>query len=493
MSDQTSAQVTAEELLRLALFQEESREAIDWIASRMSTRSYAAGEVFVSTGEPAREFVVILEGSLHFRRTGHDETLIVEAGEVTGSLPYSRMKNWAGRGWAAEATRIAAMDRADLRELVYRAPTLAQKLVSEMTDRAREFTRMEESSNRLLSLGKLAAGLAHQLNNPAAAAVRSSARLREALTERRAWALSLRQRVIPERAGQIMTELGGRITECAAAPAQFDALERSDRESEMADWLAQAGSDEDLAAGLVDAGISVEQLAPLAGLAPATTMTLGLRILVSDHEILCLSRELEESSRRISDLVQAMKSYSYMDQSPVADIDIEQGLDLTLRMFQPQFDLGVQVQRRFCHNLPPLRANGGELNQVWTNLIDNALSAMESSPPGTTAILSVRTCAEPGVILVEIADNGPGIPAEFQNRIFEPFFTTKPVGKGTGLGLDIVHRIVRNHKGSIRVESASGRTVFQIRLPLDRAKSTPTTIEVAQQSPNVVATEHTIS
>jgi signal transduction histidine kinase len=485
--------VTVEELLQFPLFSDENRDAIEWIASRMEARSYASGEILVRAGEPVREFIVVLDGTLHFRRAGYDETLVVIPGEVTGTLPFSRMKNWAGRGWAAENTRIAAMDKADLRELVYRAPSVAQKLVSEMTDRAREFTRMEEGSNRLLSLGKLAAGLAHQLNNPAAAAVRSSARLREALTERRSWALALRTEVIPDRARLIMTELGERITECASAPVPINALERADRESELADWLAQAGADEDLAAGLVDAGLNVKQLAPLTSLAPAGIVTLGLRILVSDYEILCLSRELEESSRRVSDLVQAMKSYSYMDQSPIADVDIEQGLDLTLRMFQPQFDLGVQVVRRFSHNLPPLRANGGELNQVWTNLIDNALAAMEALPPGTTRVLCVQTCIEPGGILVEVIDNGPGIPVEIQNRIFEPFFTTKPVGQGTGLGLDIVHRIVRNHKGSIRLESARGRTVFQVRLPLDRTKPTPTTIEVDQQSPNEVAKEHTIS
>ena len=201
-------------------------------------------------------------------------------------------------------------------------------------------------------------------------------------------------------------------------------------------------------------------------LVPSDTLELGLRILVADHELLCLTREVEEASRRISDLVQAIKSYSYMDQSPVAEVDVEQGIDITLRMFQHQLKHGVEVSRQFAPNLPRIRANGSALNQIWTNLIDNALDAMASLPAGQPRMLAVKTCSEPDGILVEIADNGPGIPADLTTRIFEPFFTTKPVGEGTGLGLDIVHRIVRSHKGSIRVDSRPGHTVFQVRLPL---------------------------
>jgi C4-dicarboxylate-specific signal transduction histidine kinase len=324
---------------------------------------------------------------------------------------------------------------------------------------------MEESSNRLLALGKLSAGLAHELNNPASAAVRSSARLREVLTERYKHVMALRGEVLPERARELMSDLTQAVTECVATPGAMDALERADRESDVADWLEGEGVPGELASGLVDARVTVAQLRPLASLVSSGILTLGLRVLVADHEIFCLTRELEEASRRISDLVQAVKTYSYMDQSPVAEVDVEQGIDVTLRMFQHQLKHGVQVTRQFDQNLPRIRANGSALNQIWTNLIDNALDAMESLPPEQPKALRVKTCAERDGILVEIADNGPGIPAEVQNRIFEPFFTTKPMGEGTGLGLDIVQRIIRNHKGSIRVESNPGRTMFQVRLP----------------------------
>jgi nitrogen-specific signal transduction histidine kinase len=261
--------------------------------------------------------------------------------------------------------------------------------------------------------------------------------------------MALRGEVLPERARELMSDLTQAVTECVATPGGVDALKRADLESELGDWLEGEGVPCELASGLVEAGVTAGQLRPLASLVSSGILTLGLRILVADHEIFCLTRELEEASRRISDLVQAVKTYSYMDQSPVAEVDVEQGIDVTLRMFQHQLKHGVQVTRQFDQ----------------TNLIDNALDAMESLPREQPKALRVKTCVERDGILVEIADNGPGIPAEVQSRIFEPFFTTKPMGEGTGLGLDIVQRIVRNHKGSIRVQSNPGRTVFQVRLP----------------------------
>lgn len=460
--------ITADELLQLPMFAVETREAVEWIASHMEARRYETGDMVFLEGEPAQQFVVVLTGELHLQRSRMESLMVVEAGRATGVLPFSRAKTWAGRGWAAEPTRLGVMDSSLLRELVYRAPTLAQTLVSEMMDRSRAFTRMEESSNRLLALGKLAAGLAHELNNPASAAVRSSARLREALNERRKYAIALRTEVLPAGVQEIMARLGETITECAATPGSIDAIERADRESDLAEWLEATGAPDELASALVDAGINAEQIRPLAALVSSEMLTLGLRVLVADHEILCLTREVEEASRRVSDLVQAVKSYSYMDQSPLSEVDVEQGIDVTLRMFQHQLKHGVQVSRQLAGNLPRIQANGSALNQIWTNLIDNALDAMTGLPKATTKVLSVRTRLEPKSLLVEIGDNGPGIPADVQSRIFEPFFTTKPVGEGTGLGLDIVQRIVRNHKGSIRVESVPGRTVFQVRLPLKR-------------------------
>jgi signal transduction histidine kinase len=464
---QDAQEVTAADLLPLPLFADENPESIEWIASQMKVRSMEAGDVLLREGEPVTEFGVILEGEVHFRRESDPSAavLVGSAGQAIGVLPFSRLKTSLGRAWAVRFTRVAAMDASHLRELVYRAPNLAQRLVAQMTDRTREATRVEERSNRLLALGKLAAGLAHELNNPASAAVRSSARLREVLNERRHNALALRGEKLPESALRIMNELSRGIEECASTPGRGNELERADLEGDLSDWLESVGVPCELASELADAGITSDQIAPIVPLITTAALTLGLRLLVADHEILCLTRELEEASRRISELVQSVKSYSYMDQSPVAEVAVEEGIDVTLRMFQHQLKHGVQISREFAKDLPRIRANGSALNQVWTNLIDNALDAMESLPPGQPKRLSIKTCVEPGGILVEIGDSGPGIPPEAQGRIFDPFFTTKPVGEGTGLGLDIVQRIVRSHRGSIRVESKPGRTVFQVRLP----------------------------
>ena len=336
-----------------------------------------------------------------------------------------------------------------------------------MTDRTREMAQSEERTGKMLALGKLAAGLAHELNNPASAALRSSSLLGEALTLRRREAIGMRTEVVSPEAQGLMNKLSERIAECGGGTRTLDALQRADLEADLADWLQNRGFPAELAGDLVDAGISADDLEPLTKLLNAANSTRGLRILAYDHQILCLTREIEEALRRISDLVQAVKSYSYMDQTPLSDVDVEHGIDVTLRMFQHQLKRGIEVRRQFAGNIPKVPANGSELNQIWTNLIDNAIAAMASQSNGEK-ILTVRTALEPEAVLVEFVDNGPGIPAEIRGRIFDPFFTTKSVGEGTGLGLDIVQRIVRQHQGTIQVHSTPGRTAFQVRLPLVR-------------------------
>jgi signal transduction histidine kinase len=464
--------LTADELAKMPLFADDDGAALEWLSEHFTVHCYESGEIIIREGSPAKDFIVILEGELHYRRQGdpYVPVFVRSAGQPTGVLPFSRIKVVGGRGIAVGRTRIAVMPATELRELVYRAPNLAQKLVAEMTDRTREIARSEERSAKMLALGKLSAGLAHELNNPASAVLRSATLLREAQNNRRREALILRSQVIPAEAQSNLFRLSDAISECEVGADKLDALQRADLESDLADWLREHSLPEELAGDLIAAGIRTEHLEPFARLLPPEQSSHGLRILVCDHQVLCLTREIEEASRRISDLVQAVKAYSYMDKTPLSDVDVELGIDVTLRMFQHQLKHGFTVKRQFAGSLPKIPANGGELNQIWTNLIDNAISAMNSQPNGEK-ILAVRTVLEPGHVLVEVSDNGPGIPVEIRGRIFEPFFTTKQVGEGTGLGLDIVQRIVRMHQGDIRIESQPGHTSFQVRLPLIRQQA----------------------
>jgi len=474
VSPEPCPRLTPDELAQIPLFADDDRSALEWLAQNLQVSCFESGEIMVQEGAPAKEFYVILEGEMHIRRTNdpYAPVFVRTAGQPSGVLPFSRMKFVGGRGIAVSRTRVAAMPATELRELVYRAPNLAQKLVAEMTDRTRETARNEERTSKMLALGKLSAGLAHELNNPASAVQRSAMLLREAQMNRRREAIALRGYFIPAEAQAIMNRISDSIAEGNCALGNLDALQRADLESDLADWLESHDFSSDIAGDLADAGVGSADLAPLAKLLPRDHAQHGMRVLVYDHQIICLTREIEEASRRITDLVQAVKSYSYMDQTPVTDVDVEQGIDVTLRMFQHQLKHGFEVKREYAGNLPKIPANGSELNQIWTNLIDNAIGAMKSQNNGEKT-LAVRTVLEPEEVLVEFTDNGPGIPAEIRGKIFEPFFTTKPVGEGTGLGLDIVQRIVRSHHGTLRVESRPGRTAFQIRLPLHRPDLSP--------------------
>ena len=455
-----------EEIEGLPVFAGLTPAQFDWIAAHARELALETGGVLFREGDSPDFMAVVLEGEIRARteRGPSDGRLYIrKSGEVTGMLPHSRMKKVPVTGRAVVPSRFLVLPVADFPEMLRMIPELGPRLVAFMSDRVRETARTDQQREKLLALGKLSAGLAHELNNPAAALRRSVGDLRRRMEELEALGLDLAARgMVPER---LRALTGFRARADRTAAAGLDPLARSEREEAWEAALSRHGVAEPwvVAEAFVSAGLGPETVEEvLAGIDPAEHGPV-LAWLAADLFVHGMLDEAERSATRISDLVAAVKSYSRMDEAPERrPTDVHEGLDATITVLTPRFrERGITVTRAYADGLPPVPAYAGELNQVWTNLLENAVDAV-----GKGGHLQVRTVASEGAVRVEIEDDGPGIPAEAQGRIWEPFFTTKDVGKGTGLGLDIVQRIVaQRHGGSVRVDSAPGRTVFEVRLP----------------------------
>ena len=452
------------DLRRIEAFRDLPDDQMAWFASQLEELRFAPGEIMGRPGDPIENLIVIFEGEIRFQREGTPDapTLSAGAGQVTGLLPYSRLQRYMGTVRAVLPTRIARLHKSLFPEMLQRMPELGQRLVALMSDRIRETTRTEQQRDKLTALGKLSAGLAHELNNPAAAAQRATASLREALETVRDASIRLSRHTlsIEQREAILSFE---REAGKYAAPTVPDPLAQSDREERITAWLEARHLPDTwkIAPVLADGGVETLKLDSLA--AEVGDVALGDAVIriASVLTIFGMISEIENSTRRISELVRAMKEYSYMDQASLKEVDVHHGLENTLTIFGHRLKKGVTVVRDYDPNLPKVCAYGGELNQIWTNLIDNAIDAMNGKGE-----LRLRTSHDLDRVTVEIGDNGTGIPADVQPHIFEPFFTTKGVGQGTGLGLDTVCRIIRNHHGEIKVVSKPGDTRFQVSLPL---------------------------
>lgn len=450
------------ELSRLPSFADLPEDQLAWFLAQTQEMQLKAGEIFVRQGDPADFMFVILEGQFQWRAEVAGETIIFpNTVDVTGTLPFSRMKQFTVTGRAITDGRILRFPTSLFPELIQRMPELAKRLVGLMSDRIREATRVEQQRDRLAALGKLSAGLAHELNNPASAAKRAASQLREILKRIKDASHELGRRELTGSQKREIESLETTITR--ADQARLDALQISEREEEIDSLFRSHGQNDlwQLAADLARRGIKREALEALFTKLDADTARAALVRLAASVEVANLLNEIESSASRISDLVLAIKEYTFMDQAPVQNVDIVKSLENTLTILNHRLKRGVVVKRDY--QPVPLLVNsfGSELNQVWTNIIDNAIDAMSGKGE-----LSVRTYRDDSCVVVEIGDNGSGISPQIQAHIFEPFFTTKAVGQGTGLGLDTVQRIVKKHRGSIQVKSQPGNTRFQVWLPL---------------------------
>ncbi len=454
------------ELVRVPAFADLPDDQIAWFLSHSQEMHLKAGDTYVRQGEPADSMFVILEGQFQWRGEFGGETVILSGkpGDVTGVLPFSRMKQFTVSGRAVTDGRVLKFPASLFSKLVQKMPELTTRLVGLMSDRIRETTRIEQQRYRLASLGKLSAGLAHELNNPASAAKRATSHLRDTLKKIRDASLELgRQDLTPAQKSEI-EKLEASFTQQGVVPP--DPLTVSDLEDQIDSLLRSHGQNDlwQLAADLARRNVQPAVLESLFAKLNGDTARAALVRIAASVEVASLLHEIESSTSRISDLVGAIKEYTHMDQAPVQNVDIVKSLETTLTILNHKLKQGVAVQRDYQH--VPLLVNsfGSELNQVWTNIIDNAIDAMSGKGE-----LRVRTCRDDACVVVEIGDNGPGIPPDVQPHIFEPFFTTKGVGQGTGLGLDTVQRIVKKHWGTIQVSSKPGDTRFQIWLPLAEA------------------------
>ncbi|HYX19605.1 MAG TPA: ATP-binding protein, partial [Thermoanaerobaculia bacterium] len=442
------------------------REDLVWLAEHGTLRPYHEGEQLSTKGAPVLGMFVMFSGrfALFVDRGAGPQKLLEWGGEeVTGALPYSRVAGAPGNSFCTESGEVLFVPRECFDEMTQKCPGLTAILVHRMIDRAREFTSNELQNEKMISLGRLSAGLAHELNNPAAAIERSASLFGRRLDEI--------ERATRELCASSLTQaqfdaVDGVRNACAAAPEAGvrSPIQQAQREEAIADWLEDRGLDAGSAEALSETAVTLEALDRLAGAVQGPALDAALRWAAAGCSVRRLASEIQDAATRIAGLVLAVKGFTHMDQATIAEpVDLAQSISNTVAVLKAKarskaVAVGVELEA----DLPRVRGFVGELNQIWGNLIDNALDAV--SEKGRVDVIAGR---HDGRICVRIADNGSGIPAEIRDRIFDPFFTTKPAGLGTGLGLDIVRRLVQHNDGTIEVDSAPGRTEFRVSLPID--------------------------
>ena len=480
MSVEEKQRLSADELRGLFLFESLDAGQLGWLSENGYVEHWSAGDTVYAEGDPATCFFVLLEGTLSMHRQVENTEVETTRTNQRGVYSGATQAFVTGNGLEPYRTSVRAVtdcafwvtDAEGFGNHIREWFPMAMHMLEGLALGLRASQTIVGQRERLLSLGRLSAGLTHELNNPAAAAVRATATLRERVSKMRRKLAHLATADIDPEALVALTELQETAVERMAKADKLSPMQVGDAEDELTDWLDDHGIDNgwDLAPALVAAGVRTDGLDEIAETLPDALLADGIHWVAYALETEQLMVEIEDSTERISTLVAAAKQYSQMDRAAHQDIDVRDGLNSTLVMLHHKIKESGRIRKvvEYAEDLPLVPAHPAELNQVWTNLIDNAIGAM-AADGGT---LTIRTALEGECVLVEIGDTGPGVPKELQNKIFEPFFTTKPVGEGTGLGLDISYRVVtQRHGGDLKVVSSPGDTRFQVRLPLTEPPS----------------------
>jgi len=446
------------------------REELEWLAAHGSLWHLEDGGVMIAEGARVDSLFIVLKGRAAIfvnRGAGRHKVMEWRAGDVSGVLPYSRLVHAPGESIVLEPTDVFVVHRDHFPAMIRECHQVTSIFVHKMLDRARVFTSSGLHDEKMVSLGKLAAGLAHEMNNPVAAIERSASLLKDRLEEAELATRALGAARLSD--GQLAAVDNVRAS-CLAkqAPGVLSPIQQAERENAIGDWLAARGLSESIAGSLADTAVTLDALDRIAAVVSGPALEAVLRWAAGGCSVRALASEIQDAAARISGLVMAIKGFTQMDQATVAGpVDLRASLGNTVTVLRSKArsksaEVVVQVEP----GLPRVRGFAGELNQIWANLVDNALDAI---PEGGR--VEVTAALERQRVVVRVADNGPGIPDEVRAHLFEPFFTTKPVGKGTGLGLDIVRRLVSHNDADIDVESRPGRTEFRVSLPMAGAES----------------------
>ena len=437
------------------------REELEWLVAHGDLEKYETGTVVSPKGKRIENLLIVLSGHVAIRvdrGTGPRRVMEWRTGDVTGMLPYSRMTGAPGDTFVEETVETLGIHEDHFPEMINSCPKFTAHTVHIMLDRARNFNTSDLQDEKMISLGKLAAGLAHELNNPASATVRSAKLLLGSMAKADVASRALGAAGLTN---ELMEEIEQMLSSCLAKPggAVLTPLEQADREDEFSNWLERHNADSSYAAPLAETTITIAALDKLAEKMSGEMLTAAIGWIATACTTHLLATDIERAATRIYELVSAVKKFTYMDKLAGPEfVDVETGLRDTVRVLASKAKgKGASITLDVDANLPRVRASGGELNQVWMNLIDNALDAIADS-----GNINISAKKELDQVVIRVSDDGPGIPSEVLQKIFDPFFTTKPPGQGTGLGLEIARRLVHRFQGDISVQSSPRGTEFRV-------------------------------